>query len=151
MAQGGWNQGVYDIKNYKKYLSNEPPVFRSSWEYTLMYFLDHNEHISRWGSEFIKIPYISPKDGEYHQYVTDFYFEFTNKNGKFQRWIVEVKPESQLKPPKQTRKTRTFNGQMLEYQINVAKWKAAGEFCRRQGISFKIFTEADIRCIESGL
>lgn len=146
-SEGGWHQGVYKITNHKKYLSTMPPIFRSSWEANVMYLFDHNEYVIRWGSEITEIPYINPIDGNPHRYFADFYVEFKNKNGKLSIWVIEVKPESKMYPPKQKKRTKTWAYQMNEYMINKAKWNAAMAFCKHKGYEFKIFTEYDIRQI----
>lgn len=142
--KGGWNQGVYKIQNPSKYMSNRPPIYRSSWEANVMYLFDTNHNIKRWGSEIIEVPYCSPIDGRMHRYYVDFYVEFTDKNGKYIKWLIEVKPASKLNPPKQKRKTKTWAYQMNEYMINRAKWNAAGAYAKNSGWDFKIFTEEEI-------
>lgn len=144
-SEGGWRQGVYKIMNYKKYMSTKPPIYRSSWEYSLMYLCDTNEFIVRWGSEIIEIPYINPIDGNQHRYFADFYIEFKDKHGKYIKWVVEVKPASKLNPPKQQRRTKTWAYQMNEYAINKAKWAYAEAYCKNKGWEFKIMTEEQIR------
>src|ERR1035437_8377966 len=117
----GWSKGRYNVVNTKKYLSSITPIYRSSWEFTMMYFHDHNENILRWGSEFIQIPYVHPTDstGKLLTYYPDFYLEFRTRDDKIKKWIVEVKPENQLTPPRQQRKTKTYKFQMLTYLINI--------------------------------
>lgn len=146
-SEGGWSQGVYKVKNWRKYMSTKPPIYRSGWEYSVMYFFDNNQYVDRWGSEIIEIPYVNPIDGNVHRYFTDFYLEFVDKNGKYQKWVIEVKPISKLSPPKQQRKTKTFAYQMNEYLINKAKWAAAEAFCKNKGYIFQIFTEQQIRSL----
>lgn len=143
----GWYQGVYKVRNYRKYMSNKPPIFRSSWEYNLMYVFDTNDNILRWGSEVVEIPYINPIDNAPHRYFTDFFVEFIDINGKFIQWIIEVKPLSKLNPPKQKNKTRTRAYQMNEYMINKAKWNAADLYCSKKGWQFKILTEEEIKAL----
>lgn len=144
-SEGGWHQGVYKVVNYKKYMSNKPPVFRSSWEANVMYLFDMNEFVVRWGSEVIEIPYVNPIDGKVHRYFADFYVEFKNKQGQYIKWVVEVKPVSKLTPPKQQKRTKTWAYQMNEYMINTSKWNAAKAYCQHRGYEFKIFTEDEIR------
>lgn len=144
----GWNQGVYHVVNRDKYIGRSSPIFRSSWEYTVMYFCDHNGNILRWASEFVQIPYVHPCDGKVHTYFTDFYVEFQTADGKIERSIIEVKPEKQLFKPTQQRKTKTWKIQMITYMINQAKWAAAEAYCRNKGITFRKFTEKEIKALE---
>ena len=144
-SEGGWNQGVYKIVNYSKYMSTKPPIFRSSWEYTVMYLFDKNDFVRRWGSEVVEIPYCSPIDGNVHRYFADFYVEFVDKHGQYKKWVIEVKPVDKMYPPKQTKKTKTWAYQMNEYMINQAKWKAAEVYCKNKGFEFQIFTEVQIK------
>jgi len=146
-SEGGWHQGVYKVVNYKKYMSTKPPIFRSSWEANVMYLFDMNEFVVKWGSEVIEVPYINPIDGKAHRYFTDFYVEFKNKNGEYVKWVIEVKPESKLKPPRQQKRTKTWAYQMNEYVINTAKWNAARAFCKHKGWEFKIFTDVEIKML----
>lgn len=146
---GGWNKGIYHVTNRDKYIGRSSPIFRSSWEYTFMYFCDHNGNILRWASEFVQIPYVHPSDGKIHTYYTDFYIEFRTRENEIKRWIVEVKPESQKHPPTQQRKTKTWKIQMVTYLINKAKWAAAEAYCYNKGIEFKIFTEDEIKCLKN--
>lgn len=147
-SEGGWSQGVYKVKNSRKYMSTKPPVFRSSWEYNIMYMFDTNENICRWGSEIIEVPYINPIDGNPHRYFTDFFAEFKDEKGQYKKWVIEVKPLSKLSPPKQKKRTKTWAYQMNEYMINTAKWNAASVFCNKRGWEFKIFTEEEIKALD---
>ena len=40
-----WAQGMYVPKNPEKYIGNNKPRYRSSWELRIMMFLDENKHI----------------------------------------------------------------------------------------------------------
>ena len=119
-SEGGWHQGVYKVRNASKYMSTKPPVFRSSWEYNIMYMFDTNANICRWGSEIIEIPYINPIDGNPHRYFADFFAEFKDERGQYKKWVIEVKPLAKLSPPKQKKRTKTWAYQMNEYMINTA-------------------------------
>jgi hypothetical protein len=147
-SEGGWHQGVYKVRNAGKYMSTKPPVFRSSWEYNIMYMFDTNSNICRWGSEIIEIPYINPIDGNPHRYFADFFAEFKDERGQYKKWVIEVKPLNKLSPPKQKKRTKTWAYQMNEYMINTAKWNAAGGFCAKRGWEFKIFTEEEIKALD---
>ena len=66
-------KGKFTPKNPHKYRGDvNNIVFRSSWEYKLMKFLDDYDDVLEYGSEEIIIPYISPLDGKMHRYFVDF-------------------------------------------------------------------------------
>ena len=64
-----------------------------------MVYCDLNENILEWGSEEIVIPYRSPIDNRIHRYFPDFYVKLKETTGKIKKYIIEVKPKKQLKPP----------------------------------------------------
>jgi hypothetical protein len=59
-------------------------------------------------------------------------------------YIIEVKPECQTQPPKQTKKTKKYLQESYTYIVNQQKWKAADEFCQERGWKFQILTEKDL-------
>ena len=44
-------QGIYTVKNPKKYVGKGKPKYRSGWELTFMIFCDNNDKILNWASE----------------------------------------------------------------------------------------------------
>jgi hypothetical protein len=66
-----------------------------------------------------------------------------DKDGKIVRYVVEIKPKKQvLKPQKTPRKReKTFLSEVLTWEKNQAKWKAAKEFCDDRMFKFSIITE----------
>ncbi len=111
-----------------------------------MVYCDKNDAILEWGSEEIIVPYISPWDNKVHRYFPDFYMKVRQANGGIKKFIIEVKPKSQCKPPNKNpkRKTRKWFNEVKNWGVNQAKWKSAEEFCKDQGMEFKIFTEDHI-------
>ncbi len=101
-------------------------------------FLDNNPNILRWSSEEIHIPYIKPTDGKVHRYFPDYWVEYKDRNGNIVQEILEVKPSDQVNP---RQKRRLTEYDKVTYAINVSKWKAASEFCKKRGIKFRILTE----------
>ena len=94
-------KGKYRPTNRKKYRGDvNNIIYRSLWERTFMKYCDDNPDIIEWGSEEIIIPYVSPIDGRRHRYFPDFFVK-TSKGDKF---LIEVKPKSQTKPPKVPRR-----------------------------------------------
>lgn len=137
--------GTYKPMNIEKYIGDHTPVFRSSWEHRMMYFLDNNPNIIRWGSELVQVPYMSPKDGEIHRYFVDFYAEVRTKYNTRDRWIIEVKPKKQLSPPPtKNRSKKTVLTETMQYAVNKAKFGAAEAYAKANNLKFVIFTEDDI-------
>ena len=120
-------------------------IYRSLWELKFMRWCDRNESILEWGSEEFFIPYISPLDNKSHRYYPDFYMKVKESNGKLKRYVIEVKPAKQTKPPVQGKKQkRTFIREVTEYAKNQAKWKAAESFCEIRQLTFKVVTEKEL-------
>jgi len=110
-----------------------------------MVYCDTNEKILEWGSEEIIIPYLSPWDGKVHRYFPDFYIKAKQSNGTLKKFIIEVKPKKQTRPPKPvTRKTKRFINEVKTWTINEAKWKHASKWCEANDMQFKILTEDDL-------
>lgn len=107
-----------------------------------MKWADTNPSILKWCSEEIIIPYISPVDGKPHRYFTDFAIIVDRGNGNTQKYLIEIKPEVQTQPPKRgKRTTNKYVESLAIYAVNMSKWQAAEEFCKRNGMSFQVLTE----------
>jgi hypothetical protein len=69
-----------------------------------------------------------------------------NKQGTFDRYIIEVKPFKECKPPtkrgKKSKATQRF--QEATYITNQAKFKAAEDYCRKMGYTFRLMTEKNL-------
>ena len=140
-------KGRYFPTNPKKYKGNlNQIIYRSLWERKVMVYCDKNDAIIEWGSEEVIVPYISPWDGKLHRYFPDFYMKVRQADGSTKKFIVDVKPKAQTKEPVKNpkRKTRKWFGEVKNWGINQAKWKSAQEYCKDQGMEFKIFTEDHI-------
>lgn len=132
-------KGKFTPKNPEKYMGNPSNIiYRSSWELKLFVRLDVDPNIVRWASEEFAIPYLSPIDNKLHRYFPDVYAE--NVNGD--KFVFEIKPDSQTKPPAQkARKTQRYIQEVTTYLVNQAKWKSAQRFCEERGWSFQLVTE----------
>jgi hypothetical protein len=144
-VSGKYKQGYYTPKNVIKYLGDPMKIiYRSSWEYHFCVYCDQNDFIVNWSSEPIAIPYISPIDNKPHRYYVDFYM-CVLKNDAIEKYIVEIKPSSQLLQP--VLKTRTakrlkrFNSDAKTWIVNRSKFQAAQEYARLHGYKFTIVTE----------
>ena len=118
-------------------------ICRSSWERKFCRWCDLNENILEWGSEEFCIPYRSPVDRRVHRYFPDFIIKVKEQTGDVKRYVIEVKPKKQTRPPVQTTKkrTKTYINEVKTYAVNEAKWKAADEWCKDRLLEFKIITE----------
>ena len=120
-------------------------IYRSLWERKFMVYCDKNESILEWASEEISIPYRSPVDNRVHRYFPDFYMKVKERNGKIKRYVIEVKPAKQTKPPaKPKRQTKGYIREAYEYARNQAKWKMAKEYCADRQWEFKVVTEKEL-------
>ena len=139
-------KGRYTPKNPKKYKGNPYNViYRSLWERKFMVYCDHSESIIEWGSEEIVIPYKSPWDGRIHRYFPDFYIKIKTNEGTTKKLIVEIKPKKQTKAPKEPeRKTKRYLNEVRTWGVNSSKWRYATEWCKDNGMEFKILTEDDL-------
>lgn len=136
-----YHQGKFKPENPRKYKGDPSNiVYRSSWEFTMMRRLDRDKDVIAWASEELVIPYISPIDERVHRYFPDLVYQ--TKEGTF---VVEIKPEAQTKQPiKGKKKKKTFANEVITYEINSAKWRAAREFCEDRKLKFVILTERDL-------
>ena len=142
-------QGQFRPKNPGKYVGDVNAIFyRSSLEYRLMKHLDAHPDVLAWNSEEIVIPYLKPTDGRVHRYFVDMVAKVKRHDGQIKTYLIEVKPYDQCFPPKQP-KTRKQNarylGEMMTYAVNQAKWKAAEEFCTKQGWEFTVMTDRELK------
>ena len=139
-------KGRYNPVNPKKYKGNSHNIiYRSLWERKFMVYCDTNDKVLEWGSEEIIIPYISPWDGKKHRYFPDFYIKVKQSNGNLKKFIIEVKPKKQTRPPKPVvRKTKRWINEVRTFGVNEAKWKHATKWCKDNDMEFKILTEEEL-------
>ena len=137
-------RGRYRPSNPKKYKGDSSNIiYRSLWERKFMVYCDMNEKIIEWGSEEFFIPYRSPIDGKIHRYFPDFYIKVKQSDGGLKKFVIEVKPKKQCKPPDSSpkRKTKRWFSEVRTWGVNEAKWKYATEWCNNNNMEFKILTE----------
>jgi hypothetical protein len=140
MSLGKFSKGVYKVKNPEKYKGMKLPLYRSSWELTFMTFCDNSPSVQEWASEPLKIPYRDPLTGKQTVYVPDFLITYLDKNNKKHVEMIEIKP---LKQTLRERVGKNAHDQ-AQYIKNMAKWKAAVEWCNNRDIRFRVLTEEDI-------
>lgn len=105
-----------------------------------MNFCDNNPSVQQWSSESVKIPYRDPLTGKATVYVPDFLISYVDKNQKKHVELVEIKPVNQTLREKVGK--NPYN--QAQYVKNVAKWAAAGAWCKARGIRFRIIHDSDI-------
>lgn len=140
-------QGKYTPKNKEKYKGDPNNIiYRSSWEFRFMKYCDNNPNIIEWGSEEFFINYFDPTTNKVRRYFPDFFVKLKNKSGEIKKYIIEVKPKKQTVEPTKNpkRKTKSWINEVLTYEKNKSKWKAATEFCKDNLMEFKIITEDEL-------
>jgi hypothetical protein len=105
-----------------------------------MLFCDNNPAIQQWSSEPLRIPYRDPLTGKQTVYVPDFLIMYTDRNSKKHVELIEIKPASQMLKEKVGK--NPYN--QAQFVKNQAKWQAANEWCKQQGIKFRVINEHDI-------
>ncbi len=141
-----FRQGIFKPNNTSKYIGKSDPVYRSGWELKFFRWADMNENILAWGSENIIIPYLNPLDSKVHRYFVDNFIVFKDKEGKKQKFLIEIKPSKQTQRPVKTKykKSKTLLYEQKMYVQNTAKWKAANEWANKKGYKFLIITEKEL-------
>ena len=136
------HKGKYRVKNPMKYIGDlDNVVYRSSWERSCFLWADRSPNVKQWNSEGVVIPYRSSVDGRPHRYFVDLYLEM--RDGK--RYIVEIKPFKETKPPRKSKNRQRYMAESLTYVKNQNKWDAARQFAKKQGWTFMIWTERELK------
>jgi hypothetical protein len=161
-----YNQGNYIPKNKDKVikLNTQGGVYyRSSWEKKIMYWLDNNNTITKWGAECMRIPYqmthFDNGDSKVkeHCYYPDFYYEMRKSDGVLKQVVVEVKPAKEYKmvlelnegrlnvPDKGLKKLKNFEYDLKMAYKNKNKWETMINWCEKKGFEFIIITEDHLK------
>jgi hypothetical protein len=148
-----YNQGKYNIPDrYKhKYIGDKSMIcYRSNWELEFFRYLSRTSSVLAWNSEDVVISYFNPIKQRKARYFMDIWFRYQNRKNQICEILVEVKPFCQCIPPKMTttktgretakRKQRYLN-QLATYQVNLSKWEATYEHCKKNGLKFYILTD----------
>jgi len=110
-----------------------------------MEFCDKNPNVLLWNSEGVKIPYVSPVDGERHRYFVDFWIRMKNRAGEIVDKLIEIKPRIQRFPPETPkRKTKRYYESVKTYAVNQAKWEAAKLIAEKNNMQFVVLDEYDL-------
>jgi len=140
MAKKFYNQGIIqksELTHPEKYIGKTPLRWMSAWEKAVFNVLDNHPNILQWSSESIEISYQHPGG-----YTTTYYpdlFIIKEVDGIKTSDLIEIKPlkESGIEHAK-----TKYDKDVIK--VNMAKWTAAEEWCRKRGHTFKILTENDL-------
>lgn len=147
MPEKKYIQNYFKPLNPKKYIGDvEDIVYRSSYELKAFHWCDLHPFILEWSSESFSIKYFDPTTNKVRRYFPDLYVKMQEKSGETKRYVLEIKPKRQTIPPKPSpkKKTRTYLNEAKTYAKNEAKWKAAINFCKDNGLIFKLVTEEEL-------
>jgi hypothetical protein len=140
--------GIYKVKNIKKYKGDvNRVVYRSSYEFKFMRYLDNHPNILEWSSEPFAIPYFCVVRKNNHRYFPDFWIKKKTIDNKIEIDVIEIKPFYETKPPviaEGKTRSKTQLRAVTTYLINQSKWRAAQDFCKKNGWNFRILTEQDL-------
>lgn len=142
---GRYKSGVINPASCRKIFESQrskPIIYRSSYEYDFICWLERSPKVLRWGSECLGIPYENLGDHTHHTYYPDYVIEMTDpEKGKYVL-LVEVKPFKQTQRPDPCLPLDSYAWK--EYIRNRSKWKAAQEFAQNNNAQFRIITERTI-------
>lgn len=137
-----YHQGYFKPKNPSKYKGDvRDIVYRSGLELSFMRILDTNPAVTQWSSEEFYIPYWDPVTRKQRRYFPDFIMKTLKET-----FLIETKPSKETIQPILTEgmNKRKYQREVLTWATNNAKWKAATDFSKEHGFTFKIITERDL-------
>ena len=140
------HKGLFKPKNPKKYQGTHPIRYLSWWEFICMRYFDASPEVRTWASESLFLYYFRAYPVKKARYYPDFIVEW--KDGSIE--MIEVKPLRETLPPKHSSKKRksTLIQEAITYETNQRKFAAAREFCSKNNMRFRIYTENDIETIK---
>ena len=147
MAEKNYIQNFFTPIQPQKYIGDvKNIVYRSSYELKAFHWCDSHPSILEWSSESIVIKYFDPTTQKIRRYFPDLYVKMQEQTGEVRRYIIEIKPKRQTIPPNPSprKKTKTYLNEARTYAKNDAKWKAAENFCKDNGLIFKLVTEEEL-------
>lgn len=146
MSRSPYKQGYYSLEHVEKYRGTQPIIYRSGLELSFYRWCDRNSNVIEWGSESVVVPYKSPVDNKIHRYFIDGVLKLKVGDSVI-KYIVEVKPSVQTQAPKQSAKKKksTVLYENVQWVQNQAKWDAARKWGEKNGYSFVILTEKNLR------
>lgn len=140
-----YKQGIYRPVNKNKYEGAKYPRYLSSWELKFFKWCDRNPYVTKWTSESVCLPYVSPVDGKIHRYFVDNTVHI-QEGSKVIKYLIEIKPSKQTRKPSLhgNKKRSTVIHEASTWSVNQAKWDAARIWCDKNGYIFQIVTEKDL-------
>ena len=141
-------KGKFRPLNPDKYKGDPGQIYyRSSWELEFMRWCDAREEVLWWQSEEKRIPYYDPITKRRRTYYPDFLLARQCHDGIIRETLVEAKPSRQVRGPAKNpkRKSKAWLNEVYTYTTNMAKWKAAAEWCEDRGIDFQLITEKELK------
>lgn len=104
-----------------------PINYRSGWELAYAKWLDACPSVLSYRYEPYAVGYVSNvRTGKLRKYYPDFEVTYTDGT----KALIEVKPKKKMTLAR-----------------NVKKFAAAGAFCKKQGIDFRVVTEVDLKAL----
>lgn len=139
-------KGLFKPKHPEKYIGDvNNIVFRSGLEKRFMKFFDEHNDIINWGSEEFHIKYFSQVDNKVRRYFPDFIIRVRDRHGNIKVFVIEIKPKVQTVPPKTKRQSKRYVQEMMTWQVNQDKWKAAEKFCDEKSMKFMVLHEGHLK------
>ncbi|BBI90393.1 head completion protein [Tenacibaculum phage PTm1] len=140
-----YKQGYYDVRKSKKYYGDTPVIYRSGLEFKFMTWCERSPRVLKWSSEPNKsIKYTCPRTGKERNYYIDFIIELASGD----KFLVEVKPFSQMKDAEAFSKHAKMLGRLPNINesnkvasMNDAKWRYAKKYAEKHNMKFIIITE----------
>ena len=149
-GNSGFVQGYYHPENPEKYIGPTPIIYRSSWERKFCIMCDTKDNVLKWSSDPVEIAYISRIDGKKRKYYPDFYMKTKNEEGIEEEFMVEIKPEAQIKKPrpplkKSKKALESYKFLAEQYVKNTDKYKYAQAWCESRNMRFIVLTEKTLK------
>lgn len=146
----GFSQGYYNPIYPEKYLGNPPIIYRSSWERKFMIMCDNRDDVVGWSSEPVVIKYWSTLDSKERKYYPDFYMKVDKGSGKYEEFLIEIKPSEQIKKPKppdvnSKKALKSYKFLAEQFVINRDKYKYAKKWAEDRGWRFIVLTEKSLK------
>jgi len=141
-----FHQGYFQPRNPEKYLGRDAIVYRSGLELKFFRFLDTSPNVIKWNSEQVKIAYFDSLKKKNRTYYVDN-LVFIKEGDHIKRYLIEVKPSKQTKPPKESnrKKKSSLLFEQVAWRNNCDKWDSAIKFAKKHGMEFKIITEKELK------
>ena len=148
-SNSGFIQGYFTPKYPEKYIGPSPIIYRSSWERKFMIMCDNKDNVVTWSSEPVEIKYIWSFDKREHKYYPDFYMKTKTEEG-FEEFLVEIKPEAQIKKPKPPTKRsqkaiKSYKFLAEQFIKNRDKYVYAKAWAENRGWRFIVLTEKTLK------